>query len=93
MPAAKTPRKSSRQGAFSKVANILLWLLAFSNPITQIIRNPNATGVANIIFGATGGANVGRFDINNLIGFYAPVGAAASLGFVKSWAMKKWPVR
>lgn len=86
-------KHSPKQGVFSKVTNILLWLLAFSNPITQIIQNPNATGVGNIIFGATGGASAGRFDLNNLIQFYAPVGAAASLGFVKSWAMKKWPVR
>ena len=57
------------------------------------MQNPDATGVNNIIFGATGGANVGRFDINNLIGFYSPVGAALSLGYVKSWAARKWPVR
>ena len=75
------------------MANILLWLLAFSKPIQLIMDQPNAAGVGNIIFGATGGANVGRFDLNNLTGFYAPVAAAASLGFVKSWAMKKWPVR
>ncbi len=86
-------KKSRRQGMFSKVLNIAIILLGLSRPITIMVQNPNARGVDFLINEATFGLSKGALNFKAGMKFYSPAGAAVGLGFLKSYLIKKFPVR
>lgn len=93
--AAAKKNKSRRQGLVSKISNVGLILLGLSRPLTIIFGNlQNPQFVAStIIKEATFGLSEGRFDTQAGARFYSPVGAAAAVGYLKSYLMRKFPVR
>ncbi len=90
---AKKKSRSRRQGWFSKILNIGIILLGLSRPISIIVRKPNAAGLQDIINESTFGLAQGKFDMKAGLKFYTPGGAAAGLGALKSYLLKKFPVR
>ncbi len=96
-PGRRNPRMAKRKSSLmNRVANALLLLLAFSQPI-RIAMGPGAavTKVGTIVRQATfglvrtqGGAS--KFDVNEGLQFYGPVVASFALFEVKKMAMKKF---
>lgn len=95
--AAKNKKKTSKQGIMSKIINIALIALSFARPLTQIMSGNTAyftrTGGGTLIHEATFGLASGKFDLQAGAKLYAPAGAAAALGFIKRYALRKFPVR
>ncbi len=90
---AKEKRKRSKQGMVSKVANTLLLLLTFARPISLLIRSPSMGSIDTIMYEATFGLVSGKLDLAAGARMYTPAGAAVSLGYLKSYALKHFPVR
>lgn len=90
---AKKNQKSRRQSIVSKVANGLLILLGLSRPISLFFKTDPTTAVNVIIDESTFGLTTGGFNLAKGLQFYAPAGAAAAVGFLKSFLMRKFPVR
>ncbi len=94
---AKEKKKGGRQGIASKVANTLLIVLAFIRPL-QIAFHPSPLQskidvlVSEATFGLGNRAG-SKFDLKGGLRMYSPAGAAIGLGFLKSYIMKKFPVR
>lgn len=94
--AAKTTTTTRRQGWFSKVVNAGLILLGFSNVIVRLIEpGPIKGRIDNIVGDSTFGFGVPphTFNLERGLRMYTPGGAAASLGFLKSYLFRKFPVR
>ncbi len=91
---AKKKKKGGRQGWMSKGINIGLILLGFSRVI-QILFEPIGVGskLTQIRKEATFGLSEGKFSLKDGLRMYTPGGAAAGLGMLKSYLMKKFPVR
>ncbi len=90
---AKGKKKRSKQGLFSKAMNIALILLGFSRPIELLIRSPSVGSVNTIIREATFGLSEGKLDLKAGANLYSRGLAAVGLGTLKSYLMKKFPVR
>ncbi len=93
----KNNKKSRKQGTVSKLMNIGLIALSFSRVI-EIIAVRLAHGAsqhiaADIIHDATFGLADGNFDMAAGMRMYLPAGGAVALGYLKSYALRKWPVR
>ena len=90
-------KKSSKQGWMSKAINAGLTLLAFSRPLLLLSTAPQRGSfdltLKEIIREATFGLSEGGFDKDAGLRMYTPVGAAAALGFIRSYATKHFPVR
>ncbi len=96
---ARKKRGRRKQGLFSKLANVALILLAFSTPIRiafgsgsmetkiGIITRQSTFGLVRTLGGAS------QFDLGEGLQFYGPMGAAFALGAVKTFIMRKFPVR
>ncbi len=93
---AKGKTKSRRQGLFSKAVNAALILLGFSRPIA-ILLDPQRGRFANkadiIIREATFGLSEGSFKLDAGLKMYTPALGAIALGTLKSFLMRKFPVR
>ncbi len=90
---AKGKRKRGKQGIVSKGANTLLLLLTFIRPISLLIRSPSMGSIHTILNEATFGLVSGKLDLAAGARMYAPAGAAVGLGFLKSYALRHFPVR
>ncbi len=93
---AKKKRGRRRQGLVSKAANLGLILLGLSRPLKLIlgIDAPSfGDPINSIIVEASAGLSTGALDVDAAMRFYGPVGAAVGLGFLKSYLMRKFPVR
>ncbi len=94
---AKKRKSRRRQGIASKLINVALIALAFVQPIRLALKGNWGAIVYRSTFGLAGnpqtGQAAGKFDWRRGVEFYAPVGAAAALGAVKRYVMKKFPVR
>ncbi len=89
---AKNKKKSRRQGIVSKIMNIALIALTFARPIQLFVaRGKDALPI--IIREATFGLSEGKFKLADGLKMYTPAGAAAALGYLKSYAIKRFPVR
>ncbi len=95
--AAKDKKKGGKQGIVSKIANVGLILLGMSRPLGLIFRHLGnlQAGIDIIVRESTFGLGApgGKFDLASGLRFYTPAGAAVALGFLKSYLMKKFPVR
>ncbi len=75
----------------NRAINFGLFLLAFSRPISILIRKPNSAGAMDIVNEATGGlATGGKFNQAVALQFYGPMGAAFILFEVKKMAKQKF---
>ncbi len=95
MPKEKN-KKRSRQSLFSKGINVALILLGFSRPLTILGARGFTTGAAEeIVAEATFG--LGRptpaFDLGMGLRMYTPVAGAVALGTLKTYLLRKFPVR
>ncbi len=92
---AKDKKKGGRQGIVSKILNLSLILLAFSQPIKVLWSNRGnlGVGVTQIIREATFGLAEGKLDLKGGLRMYTPVGASVALGTLKSYLMRKFPIR
>ncbi len=94
--AAKNKKKGGKQGWVSKGINAGLIALGFSRVIELIIfhRGGGFGEVAKEIKReATFGLSEGSFDLKAGLRMYTPAGAAAGLGALKTYLLKKYPVR
>ncbi len=91
--AAKNKKKASRQGIVSKVMNIGLITLAFIRPIWLLWTKGAFGGAGEIIRESTFGLSQGKFDLQAGLSFYTPVGASVTIGYMKSYLLRKFPVR
>ncbi len=91
---AKKRRRRGKQGLFSKALNASLIALGFSRVIS-ILVSPAAidTKMTAIINGATFGLATGKFNLDIGLRMYTPAGAAIALGTLKTFLMRKFPVR
>ncbi len=90
---AKKKKKSSKQGIVSKVLNISLIALGFARPIQLFFARGMKGALPVIIREATFGLSEGKFRLADGLKMYTPAGAAAALGFLKSYLLRKFPVR
>ncbi len=93
----KHKKKRSKQGLFSKAINAGLIALGFSRVLELIFTAAGRGGfgptVQAISDEATFGLMQGKLDLAAGARMYLPAGAAAALGGIKSYALKKFPVR
>ncbi len=89
---AKKKKSRRRQGIVSKVMNISLIALGFARPI-QLFLARGKDALPIIIREATFGLSEGKFKLADGLKMYTPAGAAAALGFLKSYLLRKFPVR
>lgn len=89
--------KKRKQGVVSKVINGLLIALGFARPIQLLLNVPISRAIDSIIeeatFGLVRGGGLASFDLGRGLRMYSPAGAAAGLGYMKSYLMRKFPVR
>ncbi len=90
---AKAKKRRGRQGIVSKVLNIALIALTFARPIQLFFARGMKGALPIIIREATFGLSEGKFRLADGLKMYTPAGAAAALGYLKSYALKKFPVR
>ncbi len=91
---AKKKKNGGRQGMVSKAINIGLIALGFSRVIEIIITPMTWKSRLSLIrTGATFGLSEGKFDWPAGLAMYTPGGAAIALGGLKSYLLKKFPVR
>lgn len=91
---AAKKKKSRRQGWLSKIINVGLIALGFSRIIEIGLAQISPVDKLKAIQrGATFGLSEGKFDFQEGLKMYTPGAAAVSLGFLKSFLMKKFPVR
>ncbi len=92
---AKGKKKSRRQGLFSKAINIAFLALGFSRPLFLLLRPGgfSQSSVEQILEEATFGLTKGTFDVAAGARMYSPAGAAFALGTLKTFLMRKFPVR
>ncbi len=91
---AKKKGKGRKQGLFSKAINIGLIALGFSRVLTHLFTpQPFEAKMKVIIKESTFGLSEGKFDLAAGLAMYTPGGAAIALGTLKSYLMKKFPVR
>ncbi len=94
MATNKTKRKRSKQGLLSKVINTGLVAFGFSRVLTLLFAHGfSQASVTAITREATFGLSSGSFDLNAGLRMYTPAGGAAALGYLKSYLMRKFPVR
>ncbi len=87
-------KKHRKQGWVSKGINFGLILLGFSRVIEHLFAPISMERkFARIKSEATFGLSEGKFDLQAGLRMYTPGGAAAGLGMLKSYLMKKFPVR
>ncbi len=92
--AAKDKKKGGRQGIVSKALNIGIIAIGFSRVIEILMASISMRDKFKAIQrGATFGLSEGKFDLQEGLKMYSPVGAAAGLGALKSYLLKKFPVR
>ncbi len=92
---AKKRKTGRRQGWVSKGLNIGLILLGFSRPIQHLVAlvRGRSDALDALTYEATFGLTSGKFDWKAGLRMYSPAGASVALGFLKSYLMKKFPVR
>ncbi len=90
---AKGKKKRGKQSIVSKVANTLLLLLTFARPLSLLIRSPSMGSIDTIMNEATFGLMTGKLDLAAGARMYSPGAAAVGLGFLKSYALRHFPVR
>ncbi len=91
---AKNKNKTRKQGWVSKILNAGLIALGFSGVIKPLIAlGPTPAALDVIIRDATFGLSEGKFNLSLGLRMYTPAGAAAALGFLKSYLMRKFPIR
>ncbi len=78
---------------FSKIANALLIAFAFSRPISVMVANPSLAAVRLLTEEATFGLSEGNFNLQAGMSIYGPAIGAVALGTLKSYLMRKFPVR
>ncbi len=95
MTAAKNKKKGGKQGIVSKLMNVGLIVLGFSRVIEHLVFwGANWQGaIKEIKREATFGLSEGKFDWKAGLRMYTPGGAAIALGKLKSYLIKKFPVR
>lgn len=90
-------RKPSRQGWVSKLANAALTALAFLRPLERAISGDlpyfSSTGPGSLVSEATFGLSHGGFNLQTGLQLYGPAIGATSLGLIKSYITRKFPVR
>ncbi len=91
--AANKKKRGRRQGLFSKISNALLIVFAFSRPLTVLMNSPNKAGVDLITEEATFGLSAGSFNLAAGMQIYGPAIGAVALGTLKSYLIRKFPVR
>ncbi len=92
--AAKNKKKGGRQGLFSKALNVGLIVLGFSRVIEHLMAPADfKTKMRAIKRDATFGLSEGKFNLQNGLSMYTPGVAAIALGSLKSYLLKKFPVR
>ncbi len=93
---ARKKRKRGKQGIASKLMNAGLILLGFSR-VLEVLFDPRfgklPAKLAKIKEEATFGLSEGRFNFKQGLRMYTPAGAAIGLGQLKSYLLKKFPVR
>ncbi len=70
-------RRRRRTSLITKAINAGVLLLAFSHPLKVLLAGGDVAG--NLAFAATGGADRGRFSIDNALPLYGPMIAAIIL--------------
>ena len=95
MPKTTDKPVRRKQGIVSKIMNAGLIAFGFSRVLTILFFNlsniPRA--VSQITSEATFGLSEGRLDLEGGAKMYAPVAGAATLGYLKSYLLRKFPVR
>ncbi len=88
-------KKARRQGWASKLMNAGLIALGFSRVIKWFIRETPLNAIEGVIDEATFGLGgpTGKFDLKKGLAMYTPAGAAIALGYLKSYLIKKFPIR
>ncbi len=80
-----------KMSTVNRAINFGLFLLAFSRPISILIRKPSSAGAMDIVNEATGGlASGGKFNPAAVTTFYGPVAAAFVLFEIKKMAKQKF---
>ena len=91
---AKKKGRRRKQGLISKAMNIGLIALGFSRVITLALRGDFLAIQNEATFGLAGaGTATSGFDLDAGLRIYSPAGAAVGLGFLKTYLMRKFPVR
>lgn len=92
MAAAK--KKSHRQGIVSKLANAGLILLGLSRPLEIAFAPVSVERKVEVLLNeSTFGLSTGAFNLKAGLRLYGPGIAATSIGFLKSYLLRKFPVR
>ncbi len=86
---ANKKKKSRRQGLASKLINVGIIAYAFQTVITLALGGRFAELNNALTFGLVNG----KLDINAGAAVYAPMAGAIGLGAMKSYLMRKFPVR
>ncbi len=93
-------KHSSKQGWFSKLANVLVWAIATIGVWKPFVTRGIAgfdDVIGNATFGlvstAGGVFGVGSFDLNKGLAMYAPVPAAIAIGRTFQYLRRHFPVR
>lgn len=93
--AAAKPKKKSRQSLMSKAMNAGLIVLGFSRPLQHLwaFVSGRSDALESLQYEATFGLSGGTLDLAAGGRMYAPAGSAAALGYLKSYLLRKFPVR
>ncbi len=95
--AAAKKKKRGKQGIVSKVLNGLLLALAFARPLERAFAGQwsyfTTVQQGSLVDEATFGLVSGKFSLAAGAKLYGPAGASAALGYIKSWAMRRYPIR
>lgn len=93
---AAKKKRSRRQSAVSKILNVLLLGLGFARPIEILLTAGSISTAARVIVDESTaglGGPAHTFSKDKLLRFYSPVGAAVGVGALKSYLLRKFPVR
>lgn len=89
-------KKRGRQSLISKGLNVIGILIGLARPIEVVINQGfSVAALQNITRGLTFGLidGVGGFSLDEGLRMYSPVGAAAGYAGLKSYLVKKFPIR
>ncbi len=87
-------KKRGRQSWVSKGLNAVGIAIGFARPIEVVINQGfSLAALQNILAGLTFNLSAGSFNLDVCLRMYAPVGAAVGYGVLKSYLMKKFPIR
>ncbi len=91
---ARRKKKRGKQGAFSKVINIIGWVIGLARPIEVLINQGfSVAALQNIMKGLTFGLSGGGFNLQEGMRMYVPVGAAIGYRQFTKYLMRHFPVR